>query len=295
MLPIRLAKLMFVAVGAVALAASPGRGAQADTPVVANPKDDAARFVQSYATVNPFNYVVRYRARICIGVAGLPPDQAAKLKNRIEAVAQSLTQRLYAFQQGCGGYKNVTIEFTGDPQRRLDEIAAKRPRVLGDKHSDTYNVKTVSRPIQAWYQTRDCGDVCGPERVYKHLYETLVLVDQKRTAGADLTTIADYVAMLVLSEPRSPDQCQTLPSVLDLFTGPCQGRTAPTGLTPTDLAYLKAVYTAEDRIWQPVWNEGPAGDPPKRDDVAGRMGMLLAGAAPLPAPGAKPLFLPPAT
>ena len=292
---IRLAELMLLAAGAVALAAPAVAAAGANAPVVADPKGEAARFVQSYATVNPFNYVVRYRTRICVGVTGLPPDEAARVKNRIEAVAQSLTQRLYAFQQGCGGYKNVTIEFTGDPQHRLDEIAAKTPRVLGDKHSDTYNVKTVSRPIQAWYQTRDCGDVCGPERVYKHLYETLVLVDQKRTAGADLTTIADYVAMLVLSEPRAPDQCQALPSVLDLFAGPCQGRTAPAGLTPTDLAYLKAVYTAEDRIWQPVWNEGPAGDPPKLDDVAGRMGMLLAGAAALPAPGAKPLFLPPAT
>jgi hypothetical protein len=284
---IRLAKLMLLAAGGIALAALPVRAA-------ADPKDDASRFVQAYATVNPFNYVVRWRAGICIGVTGLPPDQAAKLKNRIEAVAQSLTERLYSFQQGCGGYKNLTIEFTGDPQHRLDEIIAKTPRRLGDAHSDTRNVKTVSRPIQAWYQTRDCGDVCGPERFYEHLYETLVLVDQKRTAGADLTTIADYVAMLALSEPRSPDKCQTLASVLDLYAGPCSGRTAPTGLTPTDLAYLKAVYTAEDRIWQPVWNAGPGGLPPKPDDVAGRMGMLLSGAAPLPAPGAKPVLLPPA-
>jgi hypothetical protein len=282
---IRLAKLMLLAAGVVALAAPPLRAA-------ADPKDDAARFVKSYATVNPFNYVVRYRTGICVGVTGLPPDQAAKVKNRVEAVAQSLTQRLYRFGQGCGGYRNLTIEFTGDPQGRLDQIAAKSPRVLGDAHSDTHGVKTVSRPIQAWYQTRDCGDVCGPETFYKHLYETLVLVDQKRTSGADLTTIADYVAMLALSEPRSPDQCQTLPSVLDLYAGACEGRPAPTGLTPSDLAYLKAVYTAEDRIWQPVWNEGPGGFPPKPDDVAGRMGMLLSGAAPLPAPGAKPVLLP---
>ena len=285
---IRLAKLMLLAAGALALAVPPVRAA-------ADPKDDAAQFVRSYATVNAFNYVVRYRARLCVGVVGLPPDQAAKVKNRIEAVAQSLTQRLYAFNQGCGGYRNLTIEFTADPQHRLDEIAAKSPRVLGDAHSATRNVKTVSRPIQAWYQTRDCGDVCGPERFYEHLYETLVLVDQKRTSGADLTTIADYVAMLALSEPKSPAGCQTLPSVLDLYAGPCQGRAAPTGLTPSDLAYLKAVYTAEDRIWQPVWNEGPGGFPPKPDDVAGRMGQLLSGAAPLPAPGAKPVLLPPAT
>jgi hypothetical protein len=291
----RLAKLMLLAAGAFALAAPPVHAAPAAPPVVGDPKDAASRFVRSYAVVNPFNYVVRWRRGICIGVTGLPPDQAAKVKNRIEAVAQSLTERLYSFQQGCGGYKNLTIEFTSDPQKRLDEIIAKSPRRLGDEHSDTHNVKTVSRPIQAWYQTRDCDGVCGPERYYKHLFETLVLVDQKRTAGADLTTIADYVAMLALSEPRSPDGCQALPSVLDLFTGPCQGRAEPTGLTPSDLAYLKAVYTAEDRIWQPVWNAGPGGFPPKLDDVAGRMGMLLAGAAPLPAPGAKPVLFPPAT
>jgi hypothetical protein len=281
---IRLAKLMLLASGALVLAAPPVSAA--------DPKDDAARFVQAYTTVNPFNYVVRWRAPICLSVNGLPPDQAAKVKNRIEAVAQSLTQRLYSFQQGCGGYKNLKIEFTSDPQQRLDQLVAKTPRILGDAHSDTRGVKTVTRPIQAWYQTRDCDGVCGPERFYKHLYETLVLVDQKRTSGADLTTIADYVAMLALSEPKAPADCQALPSVLDLYAGACQGRTAPTGLTPTDLAYLKAVYTAEDRIWQPVWNEGPGGLPPKPDDVAGRMGMLLSGAAPLPQPGAKPVLLP---
>lgn len=288
MMSTRLAKLMLLAAGTVALAAPPA------APLAADPQSDASRFVQAYATVNPFNYVVRWRARLCVTVKGLPPDQAAKVEQRVEAVAQSLTLNLYSARQTCSGFKNVIVEFTPDAQRRLDEIIATDARPLGDVLSDTRSVKTVTRPIQAWYQSRPCDGVCGPERVYKHFYQVMVLVDQKRTAGADLTTVADYAAMLVLSEPHAPDRCQALPSVLDLYNGPCEGRPAPTGLTPNDLAYLKAVYTAEYPIWQPVWNAGTAGDPPRPNEVAARMGQLLAGAGSLPTPGPKPLLNVPA-
>jgi len=258
---------------------------------------EASSFVQSYAVASEFNYVVRLRAPLCLQVLGLSPDQDAAVKSRLEAVGQALSLGLYhsaSFpEQLCRQTRNVSVLFTNDAQRTLDDIIAHDPRPLGDVHSDTRAVKTVTRPIQAWYETSECDDVCGPERVHEHFIHVMVLVDLRRTASTKLSAIADYVAMLVLSEPRFPDRCQALPSVLDLFAGPCPGRAAPSGLTPTDLAYLKAVYSANAPIWQPplswfgVGNVGRGG--PTLDQVAGRMGMLLAGAAPLPSPGATPV------
>jgi hypothetical protein len=151
-------------------------------------------------------------------------------------------------------------------------------------------VRQVTRPIQAWYQTSFCGDLCGPEPLFKHFYRVFAVVDTQRTASTDLAAISDYLAMLVLSEPRYPDRCQALPSVIDLYAGPCPGRPAPTGLTPTDLAYLKAVYSAGSPIWQKQWTRAQADVP--LDLVTARMGKLLAGAAPLPTPGAKPALNP---
>jgi len=60
--------------------------------------------------------------------------------------------------------------------------------------------------------------------------------------------------MLALSEPRFPDRCQVLPGILDLFAASCAGRPAPIELSPSDLAYLKAAYTAV-RLNDPVLNQ----------------------------------------
>jgi hypothetical protein len=258
-------------------------------PPPADTAAQASRFVQSYAMASKNKSVIRWRNALCIEVRGLPPDQGAAVKSRIEAVAQAMRLWLYSTRQLCGKARNVSVVFTPDPQGTLDGIIARDPLTLGDQHSNTRTVKTVTRPIQAWYQTSLCGDVCGPTPVQQHLGAAMVLVDLRRAGHTKLETIADYVAMLVLSEPRFPDRCQALPSVLDLFAGPCPGRAAPTGLTRTDLAYLKAVYSADEPIWRPELSRS-RGAPPTLDQVAARMGRLMAGAGALPAPGATPVL-----
>ena len=287
------------AAGACALAALalPAVRADATTPVSAKAgpatapaeaQAKAARFVQSYARASEDKSIIRWRNQICIEVVGLQPEQDAAVKSRIEAVAQAQRLWLYSTRHLCGKATNVSVVFTQNAQSTLDGIIARNPLNLGDQHSDTRTVKTVTRPIQAWYQMSLCGDVCGPTPIQEHIGAAMVLVDMRRAGNTKLATIADYVTMLVLSEPRYPDHCQALPSVLDLFVGPCQGRPAPTGLTRTDLAYLKAVYSADEPIWRPTFSRSRAA-PPTLDQVAARMGQLMAGAGTLPAPGPAPV------
>ena len=77
--------------------------------------------------------------------------------------------------------------------------------------------------------------------------------------------MADYVAMLTLSQPHSLEGCGELPSVTELFSQACSGRAAPRGFTSADAAFLAALYAA-----------GPddilAGD---RTDIAERMADIL--------------------
>jgi hypothetical protein len=252
-----------------------------------DPRPLAGRFVESNARVGQFGYTVRWQEPLCLKVAGLTREQNAAVVSRIDAVAQTLSQKVYSgLHQSCA-QKNVWVLFTAEPQSLLDAIVSHNPKALGDAHSDTKGIRTVSRPIQAWRETECIWVSCPPEPFPHKPIETMVLVDAMRVQGAQLGAIADYVAMLVLADPRGLDQCRALPSVLDLFVGGCEGRAKPTGLTRGDLAYLKALYTAGSPITTRDWNWQQHGG--SIYQVAGRMSTLLSGAVNLLSPGAKPI------
>ena len=101
----------------------------------------------------------------------------------------------------------------------------------------------------------------------------LIVVDTRRVQGQPLGPIADYLAMLALSQPRSQDGCMTFASVIDLYpSAPCPGRASPEGLTPADAAYLTGLY---------------AGDPEAKKaahDLAERMAKIVVNAGPASAP-----------
>ncbi len=74
----------------------------------------------------------------------------------------------------------------------------------------------------------------------------LVVVDSRAAAGKTLGTLADYVAMMALSQAKSLDGCAALPSVMDLMAkAPCPGRDPPNGLTDTDIAFLTGLYFSD--------------------------------------------------
>jgi hypothetical protein len=273
----------------------------------------AESFVQSYAaTANPnVEQIARWHGPVCVQVWGLPlAEQAAKIKARIDGMAQALG--LPAARAGCK--TNVEIVFTPKPQSLVDSIARRWQPLLGYYHlSDTRRLKTVTHPIQAWYSTAtrsegvDVADVlfsqlpqspvpASPTGVaddptnappvgcfdrftacYKSLFHNVLIVaDSKALEDEPLRLVADDMVMLALSQPKSLDGCNVLPSVIDHFArSRCHGRAPPTGLTPADAAYLGALYAAE-------------ADGKKRfdeSDIADRMAKILIKDDSAPAPG----------
>lgn len=266
-------------------------------------KEQAVSFVRSYAasTVR-LDQIARWREPICAQIGGLKPVEAYQVQARLEEVAKAAGARLLA--PGCAA--NVDIWFTEEPQVLLDRIAARQEEALGYFHSsDTKALKTVTRPIQAWYMTATTGSGgpnagamfanvggarydsevvddpeslapkgCGDSRfsacqqsVFKHV---LVVVDSGRVQGHSRALVSDYVAMLVLAQARSLEGCKVLPSVTDLFSA-CPGRTAPDSLTPADAAYLAALYAANLEAKK-------AGE---QSDIAERMAKILIKANPV--------------
>jgi hypothetical protein len=234
-------------------------------------------FVETYAAPTAkLDQFARWREPVCIAVTARNHADAAKITERITEVAKTLGVKV--LRPGCEG--NIEIVFDDQPQRWLDWVAKHRDTVLGFHYAaDAAKLKTVTRPIQAWYATatrsdavRDAGMVfagipgmsfknetiddprgaapagCGDSRftsclqsIFKNVF---VWVDTGRLKNPDIGPVADYLAMLTLSQPRSLDGCAAFASVIDLLAPHCPGRPAPDNLTPADMAYLKALYGA---------------------------------------------------
>jgi hypothetical protein len=239
-------------------------------------------FVQSYAAPNvEIDQITRWHDPVCVQVVGLPQaDQAALIKARIESVAQAVGLR--AARPNCN--PNVEIVFTPWPQRTMDVVAQRNENLLGYYHRhDRDQLKTVTHPIQAWYMTategggEDMAGVlmsmygqyvnldavaiddpdnepplsCGENPHFTHCLKSMfhnvfMVADSKALEGKDAGLVADDMAMLALSQPKSLDGCNALPSVIDVFAkSACPGRDPPDGLTPADAAYLTALYASD--------------------------------------------------
>jgi hypothetical protein len=283
----------------VAVAAPPAARAKATLPAPPTPaeaKTLATDFVRSYAASTRFHTIGRWAGSLCVNVVGLSLQQVEAVHDRIAEVADSVG--LTVLGPACKGY-NVEIAFAKDPQGTLESVKAHGVNPLGDRTSETRDVKTVTLPIQAWYVTNGVvyadndtnstnslkvsvlyqglppagappgvpsgsafnpspgtgvgnGFPAGGGGGYggegpRAFVNVLVIVDARRTANVEIGALADYVAMLALSQPRALGQCNVLPSITDLFAN-CPGRAPPNGLTPADTAYLAALYTAAGAV-----------------------------------------------
>jgi hypothetical protein len=68
----------------------------------------------------------------------------------------------------------------------------------------------------------------------------LIVVDSSKLVGRKFNPLADYIAMLALTQLNSPDACQELPSIVNMLAADCDQ--AVSGMTVTDLAYLRGLY-----------------------------------------------------
>lgn len=72
------------------------------------------------------------------------------------------------------------------------------------------------------------------------LSNVVIVADTGKLLNQGVMPLADYIAMLTLSQIEPPERCQDLPTILNLLTPAC-GAT-PTALSAGDMAYLRALY-----------------------------------------------------
>ncbi|TWB70781.1 hypothetical protein FBZ87_107165 [Nitrospirillum amazonense] len=219
-------------------------------------------FVRDHGKRAPYSdQIARWDRAVCPQVQNVPADISAFITTRIRAIAQAVG----APTSRASCKTNVDIFFTDQPQRLMDAVADKYPRLLG--YHFVHQAKALSqvtRPIQAWYVTSTSNGILtaiddpyqmslggglgsrlstgGLRPVLTHV---LMVVNTDRILGLKLGAVADYLGVLALAQPKVLGQCGDLPSILDLFAANCADDQKTATLSAADKAYLEGLYSMD--------------------------------------------------
>jgi hypothetical protein len=217
-------------------------------------------FVYAHAKLTPkIDQLARWVKPVCPEVQNLPPAYAKFIMDRIRTVAKGAGAPV---AEPCK--TDILIVFTSDPQGFMNDVADKRPALLGWHYvHQTGEIATVTKPVQAWYVTDTSNrietyrdDHYHPavpgetgsriSRGHHSVLDTILIVaDSRKVSGIPVGQIADYLAMLSLSEADAPDDCHALSSMLDLLSADCSNPDRPQSLTAGDRAYLEGLYAMD--------------------------------------------------
>ena len=244
--------------------------------------DSLYQFIVHHATVHYVNTgtrgnLARWRGgkqSICPVTVGLGQGYNAFVTARLRALAAFVGAPVQSDPQ-CK--TNVQILFTNNPQERMDDVIKWASVYFRNRYSGGMKDLIAFRgdhAIQGWYMTTNGGAMVLNTDValvglnllpvwptITPLYNgsgtlgtrtgggggsgigiVILVVDTTKVVGSTIGTIADYLAMLTLSVVQSPDNCDPLPSILDLMSLSCGAREKPVAITAGDLAFLKALY-----------------------------------------------------
>ena len=220
--------------------------------------------------------LARWEVPVCPIVMGLNPKAVQFITQRLRAVAAGAGARVSGDPK-CR--PNIQVVFTTAPQTLLTSIRQKQGDLLGyfDTLKQLDQMATVTRPIQAWYMTAtrdvrgnlqtDTARTDGMEfptgnkrdmvwmpnvRAYAvtgnrigdglraNLHHVTIVADPTKLLEYEMGPVADYLAMLALSQMVTPDRCQSLPTITNLLAADCPR--IPPSLSDIDLGYLRGLY-----------------------------------------------------
>ena len=200
-----------------------------------------------------FNAAIFFDARpqeVLDDIAARAPDllgyhEAAQAKS--VATIRHPVQAWYATQ--TRDLRGVVLHDVPDPSVLCDTVdmdvmSANLPLVGGGRVDfNKYKVALESK-----------AEKCSPRRVTgNRLRDGLTSEFANVTVVASLDTlnkhqlapVADYIALLMLSQTQAFDTCQKMDSIANLLVPGCDFANSLKGLTAGDLAYLKAIYRAD--------------------------------------------------
>jgi len=96
--------------------------------------------------------------------------------------------------------------------------------------------------LAAFNVARVSGSRATGDGLQSQFTTAIVVIDTSRIAGQQIGALADYIAMLALSQAPSYDGCQAVPTITNLMAAGCGDGMKPAGLTDIDATYLRGLY-----------------------------------------------------
>lgn len=232
-------------------------------PVQLDEKEAIASFVQDISADSGNGRIARWDRRVCPGVAGVKPEYAQFIADRVGALA--LRVGLEVDEPGCK--VNVLIVFTPDSDGFVKRALKNHPYAFARYDLEMTagrralrNFQTSDAPVRWWHVTHrvtedgteyNSGDqvqVYSTGRISTRTRDdfdrAIVVVDAGRVGQVRFAALADYLAFVSLAQIDPTAAPTSAPTILTLFADRDAGREPKGELTDWDLAYLAGVYTA---------------------------------------------------
>jgi hypothetical protein len=193
---------------------------------------------------------------VCPIVIGLPVPYADFIVSRVREVASAVGAPVDRPQ--CRGF-NLEVLFPTEPAAFHRELAARTPGLFGFRYHAALvaDLKAPETPIHAWYATRVSATGNPFSRVsaahVSAIANALVIVDAGSTQTVNMGQLSDYIAVVGLGAVKPDAAPKGAATILNLFHDLDAGRVPAAGLTPWDMAYLKALYGVGGN--QPGWRQ----------------------------------------
>ncbi len=109
-------------------------------------------------------------------------------------------------------------------------------------------------PARLSQVTKDMQQYCGHrydtgsrlrDGIHSHIVAVTAVASMDAMRFHELGSIADYLALVILSQTQAFEKCEKMETVANLLVPRCDLDNRVTGLMPGDIAFLKALYRAD--------------------------------------------------
>jgi hypothetical protein len=248
-----------IAVLAALCCSTPAPSATEIPPPGATLEHRVAAFVRAITRNADGDPPVRWNTPICLLVAGLAAEDNRNVADHLSQISSSAGAPLA--RAPCR--PNFIVVATSEPDDVLKEWHARDKRLFGDATSAQIRQflgSSQSRPVRVWYNI-DWGRKSGTRNGHfvpsnaraessafvgnpvRDFLSIFAIIDTHRTEHTALDRLAEYVAMAGLTNVDLDADLGDAPSILRLFAPFTEGQ--PSGLSPWDTAFLKALYQSD--------------------------------------------------
>jgi hypothetical protein len=243
-----------------------------------NPEQVRRDYVQQMAQPSADDQLARFMNPVCPYAAGLRDPYNSMVVSRLRKLAAAAGMRVA--EEGC--HPNALVYVVGDRAKLIEGWRKQKPDFFGEDMTDA-QIRALAHsaePVVSW-QILDMRGSDGRELARSRLtkngeganswggetalevpfalgsrymnqvhYEfgaSVVVIDAKAVAGADLRQLADFAAMQLFAH-TDPNKAakQAAPTILTLVQDAAAGRPSPLSVTEWDFAYLKSLYAYSD-------------------------------------------------